>query len=186
MRQTKRQRDRLHILNSSVTIPTFPTSVSCHSGLMTTSILSLPSVTSITQGPDVVIRRWAPYHPSTLLCVCMYLCVPDWVCDPLLWNKCECVQIPDCVSTVWLARLPEKSLSDCRSIWQAPILRKAYGLGRGNKYTVVNLSCLHQDSKCFDLNAAMNTNETVICPNSTLPSGWTCVVLIWNVWCWEH
>lgn len=69
--------------------------------------------------------------------MCVYMFVCTWLGMTPCWGKnvSECVQMPDCVSAIWQASLLEKSLSDCRSIWQAPILRKAYGLGRADKYT---------------------------------------------------
>lgn len=85
------RRKRLHALNSTVTPPPPPTS--CHSWMMTTPILSPPSVTSITR------TRYCHQTLSALLhvgvCVCVYLIgyvTPRWgknasVCKCLIVSR---------------------------------------------------------------------------------------------------
>lgn len=121
-----RRRDRLHAMNSAVTPPNLPR----------LSFLSLTgddrphpvsvSVTSITQGPDTVITVWAPYQTSTLLRVCISLCVPDWVCDPLLQKKrkweyarlcvCNLTSKPSWEKSFWLLVYLTSSHSE-DSLW---------------------------------------------------------------------
>lgn len=95
-KHTDRQRGRLHAMNSAV-YPPPPHLPRLHFLSLTADDSPHPvsaSVTSITQGPDTVITVWAPYQTSTLLCVCMCLRVPDWVCDPLAAERmwvCVCL-----------------------------------------------------------------------------------------------
>lgn len=140
VRQTKkdRQKDRLHPMNSAVTSfppPSPPQLPVTHGWWQPPSCLCLRHLNHT--------RTWYCHHTLssisnqyTAMCVCVCICVSliGYV-TPCWGEECECVQMPDCVSTIWQASLLEKSLSDCRSIWQAPILKKAYGLGRANKYT---------------------------------------------------
>lgn len=121
-------------MNSAVSPqPTLPTSASCHSQLMTAPILSLPP--SPQSHKNLILSSHSECHIKLVHCyVCVYMFVYTWLgVWPLAGDVDVCVAV--CVSAIWQASLLEKSLSDCRSIWQVPILRKAYGLGRTNKYT---------------------------------------------------
>lgn len=109
------------------------TSASCHSKLMTGSILPL----SPQSHKDLILSSHSEHRIKQVHCyVCVYICVCLIRYVTPCWGKvCMCVQASDCVSAIWQASLLERSLSDCWSIRQAPILRKACGLGRPNKYT---------------------------------------------------
>ncbi len=139
-KHTDRQRDRLHAMNSAVTPPTFFASASCHSQLMTAPILSLPP--SPQSHEDLLLSSHSEHHIKLVhrnVCVNARVYLIGYVTP--CWGRnasvyvCVCAQMPDCVSAIWQASLFQKSLSDCGSIWQAPILRKACGLGWANKYT---------------------------------------------------
>lgn len=129
-RGRERQTDRLTTCHELSAATPSPFSTLFHISFLSLTADDNPqpvsaSVTSITQGPDTVITLWAPYQASTLLCVCVYVCVyligyvtPCWGERMRMYVY---TQAAVCVTAIWQAGLLEKSLSDCRSIWGKPM-----------------------------------------------------------------
>lgn len=115
--------------------PTFPTSASCHSWLMTAPILSLPP--SPQSHKDLILSSHSELHIKPVHCyVCVCICV-SWLG---MWPLAEEKNVSVCKCLIVCLRFDKQAFlrKVCLTVGlsdKLPFWRKAYGLGSANKYT---------------------------------------------------